>query len=90
VITGIGGKPVAQPEDVQRALRGATGEQQVRMAVRRHGKTLALNMKVPPRWNLLPPPPPAPPPPPVPPKAPKVAAPPAPPPPPPAPSTKQT
>lgn len=91
VITGIGGKPVAQPEDVQRALRGATGEQQVRMAVRRHGKTLALNMKVPPRWNLLPPPPPpAPPPPPVPPNAPKVAAPPAPPPPPPAPSAKQT
>jgi len=93
VITGIGGKPVAQPEDVQRALRGATGEQQVRMAVRRHGKTLALNMKVPPRWNLLPPPPPpppAPPPPPVPPNAPKVAAPPAPPPPPPAPSTKRT
>lgn len=93
VITGIGGKPVAQPEDVQRALRGATGEQQVRMAVRRHGKTLALNMKVPPRWNLLPPPPPpAPPPPPVPPNAPKVVAPPAPPTPPappPVPSAKQ-
>jgi len=91
VITGIGGKPVAQPEDVQRALRGAAGEQQVRMAVRRHGKTLALNMKVPPRWNLLPPPPPpAPPPSPLPPSVPKVAAPPAPPPPPPAPSAKQT
>src|SRR5690348_6530949 len=90
VITGIGGKPVAQPEDVQRALRGAAGEQQVRMAVRRHGKTLALNMKVPPRWNLLPPAPPPAPPPPVPPNAPKVAAPPAPPPPPPAPSAKQT
>ena len=93
VITGIGGKPVAQPEDVQRALRGATGDQQVRMAVRRHGKTLALNMKVPPRWNLLPPPPPpAPPPPPVPPNAPKVVAPPAPPTPPappPVPSAKQ-
>jgi membrane-associated protease RseP (regulator of RpoE activity) len=80
VITGIGGKPVAQPEDVQRALRGATGEQQVRIAVRRHGKTLALNMKVPPRWNLLPPPPPpAPPPPPVPPKPSRIVAPPAPP-----------
>lgn len=80
VITGIDGKPVAQSEDVQRALRGATGEQQVRMAVRRHGKTLALNMKVPARWNLLPPPPPPlPPAPPAPPNAPKVAAPPAPP-----------
>jgi membrane-associated protease RseP (regulator of RpoE activity) len=80
VITGIDGKPVAQPEDVQRALRGATGEQQVRMAVRRHGKTLGLDRKVPARWNLLPPPPPPlPPAPPVPPNAPKVAAPPAPP-----------
>ena len=92
VITGIDDKPVAQPEDVQRALRGATDEQQVRMAVRRHGKTLALDMKVPARWNLLPPPPPPlPPAPPVPPNAPKVAAPPAPPtpPPPPIPSAKQ-
>jgi membrane-associated protease RseP (regulator of RpoE activity) len=89
VIPGIDGKSVAQPEDVQRALRGATGEQQVRIAVRRHGKTLALNMKVPPRWNLLPPPPP--PAPPSPPSPPKVAAPPVPPtpPPPPAPSAKQ-
>lgn len=92
VITGIDDKPVAQPEDVQRALRGATDEQQVRMAVRRHGKTLALDMKVPARWNLLPPPPPPlPPAPPVPPNPPKVAAPPAPPtpPPPPVPSAKQ-
>jgi membrane-associated protease RseP (regulator of RpoE activity) len=91
VITGVGGKPVAQPEDVQRALRGATADQEVHMAVRRHGKTLALNMKVPPRWNLLPPPPPpAPPPPPVPSTPSKVAAPPAPPsPPPPPPVSKQ-
>ena len=91
VITDIGGKSVAQHEDVQRALRGAADDQHVRIAVRRHGKVLALAMKVPPRWNLLPPPPPpAPPTPPTPPKAPKVAAPPAPPPPPPAPlSSKQ-
>jgi len=83
VITDIAGKSVAQPEDVQRALRGTTEDRRVRIAVRRHGKTLALAMKVPPRWNLLPPPPPpAPPaPPPTPPKAPKAVAPPAPPPP---------
>lgn len=80
VITGIGGNPVAQPEDVQRALRGAAGDRQVRIAVRRHGKALAMNMKVPPRWNLVPPPPPpAPPVPPTPPAPPKVSAPPVPP-----------
>lgn len=83
VITDVGGKSVAQPEDVQRALRGAGDDKRVQVALRRHGKNLALAMKVPPRWNLLPPPPPPPPPvPPAPPKAPKVAAPPAPPPPP--------
>lgn len=83
VITDVGGKSVAQPEDVQRALRGAVDEQQVRVAVRRRGKTLAFAMKVPPRWNLVPPPPPPPPPvPPAPPKPAKITAPPVPPPPP--------
>ena len=86
VITDVAGKSVAQPEDVQRALRGAADDKRVRIAVRRHGKALSLAMKVPPRWNLLPPPPPpappAPPtPPPTPPKPPKIAPPPAPPPP---------
>jgi S1-C subfamily serine protease len=84
VITSVGGKAVVQPEDVQRALRGATEDKQVSIALRRHGKPVSLTMKVPPRWNLLPPPPPpAPPAPPAPPKAPAVA----PPAPPPAPST---
>jgi predicted metalloprotease with PDZ domain len=80
VITDVGGKAVAQPEDVQRALHGAADDKRVQIAVRRHGKVISLAMKVPPRWNLLPPPPP--PAPPTPPKPPKVATPPIPPPPP--------
>lgn len=92
VITAIGGKPVAQPEDVLRALRNAPADSRVRMALRRHGQEVSLAMRVPPRWNFLPPPPPLPPMPPepakpavpAPPPPPKVAAPlpPAPPPPP--------
>jgi len=80
VITDIGGKSMAQPEDVQRALRGAGDDKNVRIAVRRHGKALNFAMKVPPRWNLLPPqPPPAPPVPPMPPTPPAPSAPVAPP-----------
>lgn len=92
VITAVGGKPVTQPEDVLRALRNATADSRVHMAVRRHGKTVALAMRVPQRWNALPSPPPMPPmpassavpapPPPAPPKA-AAPLPPAPPPPPP-------
>lgn len=83
VLTRVGDKPVARPEDVQRALRSGDADQRVPVTLRRHGKTLSLAMKVPPRWNLVPPPPPPPPPvPPAPPKPSNVAAPPAPPPPP--------
>ena len=76
VITEVGGRSAAQPEDVQRALRDADGDKHVRVTLRRHGKTVTLAMKVPPRWALLPPPPP--PSPPEPPKPADVAAPPAP------------
>ena len=63
VITAVDGKSAAQPEDVQRALHSVAADQRVPVTVRRHGKTLTLAMKVPPRWNLVPPPPPPPPPP---------------------------
>ncbi|MBN8735355.1 MAG: PDZ domain-containing protein [Xanthomonadales bacterium] len=87
VLVEIDGKSVAQPEDVQRALRAAAVDQRVPVILRRHGKTLTLAMKVPAKWNLVPPPPPAPPPPPPePPKPPKLAAPLPPPPPAPPPS----
>ncbi|WHZ17868.1 MAG: hypothetical protein OJF55_000017 [Rhodanobacteraceae bacterium] len=79
VLVEIDGKPVAQPEDVQRALRTGETGQRVPVTLRRHGKTLTLAMKVPAKWSLLPPPPPAPPPPP---KPFKPATPPVPPPPP--------
>jgi membrane-associated protease RseP (regulator of RpoE activity) len=61
VITEVGGKPVAQPEDVQRVLRNVDKDKHVRVALRRHGKTLTLTMKVPTRWAAIPPPPPPPP-----------------------------
>jgi membrane-associated protease RseP (regulator of RpoE activity) len=84
VIVQVNQTPVMQPEDVLRGLRDSKDDQRVRLAVRRHGKALTLAMKVPPRWNLIPPPPPAPPaPPPV--AAPKPPATPPPPPVPPAP-----
>lgn len=77
VITDVGGESVAQPEDVLRALRRARTDSRVRLALRRHGKPVALAMKVPPRWGAPPPPPPAPtvPPPPAPPSPPPIAAP---------------
>ncbi|TAN02540.1 MAG: PDZ domain-containing protein [Rhodanobacteraceae bacterium] len=77
VITRIGGQAVARPEDAMRALRETPNNKPVDVTVRRHGKTLTLVMKVPPRWNVIPPPPP--PPPPLPPAAPQApVAPPAP------------
>lgn len=86
VITEVGGKPMARPEDVQRALRDASSDKRVRVALRRHGKPVTLEMKVPQRWAVTPPPPPpappAPPGPPAPPPSGVPAVPPAPPPPP--------
>ncbi len=72
VIVQVNQATVMQPEDVLRGLRDSKHDQRVHMAVRRHGKALTLAMKVPPRWNLIPPPPP---PPPAPPAPPPVAAP---------------
>lgn len=72
VIVQVNQAPVMQPEDVLRGLRDSKDDRRVRMAVRRHGKALTLAMKVPRRWNLIPPPPP---PPPAPPAPPPVAAP---------------
>jgi len=81
VITAVGGQSVARPEDATRALRDASKDKSVAVALRRHGKPVTLTMKVPTDWDILPPPPPPPPVPPVP-SAPSVT-PPAPPPPPP-------
>lgn len=87
VITDVGGKSVAQPEDVLRALRQARTDSRVRLVLRRHGKPVTLAMHVPPQWGALPPPPPPPaptvPPPPAPPPPPSITAPPVPPAPPP-------
>jgi membrane-associated protease RseP (regulator of RpoE activity) len=80
VITAVGGQTVARPEDATRALRDATKDKSVAVALRRHGKPVTLSVKVPADWDVLPEPPPPPPVPPVPP-VPSVA-PPAPPPPP--------
>ncbi|MGH8184689.1 MAG: PDZ domain-containing protein [Rhodanobacteraceae bacterium] len=60
VITAAGGKAVTQPEDVLRAFRDTEGDASVRLALRRHDKTITLAMKVPPHWNVIPPPPPPP------------------------------
>ncbi|MBS0381896.1 MAG: PDZ domain-containing protein [Proteobacteria bacterium] len=76
VISEVNGRTVASPEDVQRALRSVDADKRVPMTLRRHDKTLTLTLKVPPRWNVLPPVPP--PPPPAPPEPPKIAAPPPP------------
>jgi S1-C subfamily serine protease len=92
VITAVGGQAVARPEDATRALRDATKDKSVAVALRRHGKPVTLAMKVPAGWDILPPLPPPPPelpppppeppaPPPVPPSATPPAPPPAPPPP---------
>ena len=83
VITAVGGQSVARPEDATRALRDASKDKSVAVALRRHGKPVTLTMKVPTDWDVLPPPPPPPPAvPPVPP-TPSSVTPPTPPPPPP-------
>ena len=83
VITAVGSQAIARPEDATRALRDATKNKSVAVALRRHGKPVTLTMKVPADWDIPSPPPPPPPVPPVPPvpSAPSVT-PPAPPPPP--------
>ncbi|MDE2270988.1 MAG: PDZ domain-containing protein [Xanthomonadaceae bacterium] len=78
VIVQVNHTTVMQPEDVLRSLRDSKDDQRVSMAVRRHGKAVTLAMKVPPRWNLIPPPPPPPPVPPVPPLPPAIKTPPPP------------
>lgn len=85
VITRVDGKPVARPDDAMRALREASGDKPVELGLRRHGKPVTLAMKVPARWDMLPPPPPPPPTAPLPPvpPPPSIAAPPLPPAPPP-------
>jgi S1-C subfamily serine protease len=67
VITAVGGQPVARPEDATRALRDATKDKTVAVALRRHGKPVTLTVAVPTGWDILPSPPPPPPVPPAPP-----------------------
>lgn len=62
VITRVGDRNVAQPQDAMRAFRDLPDNKPVTVGVRRHGKTIALALKSPPRGMLLPPPPPPPPP----------------------------
>jgi hypothetical protein len=82
VITRVGGQPVDNPQGALRAFRDAPEDKPVDVTVRRHGKTVALAFKTPPRWMAAPPaPPPAPPVPPAPPTQGTPAAPAAPPPP---------
>lgn len=87
VITAVGGRAVARPEDALRALREAAKDKSVAITLRRHDKPVTLAMKVPAQWEV-PPPPPPPPVPPVPPM-PRAVTPPAPPPPPPPPPPPQ-
>src|SRR5581483_7127056 len=61
VITQVNGSAVAKPEDAMRALQALPTDKPVRLTVLRHGKQLAVQLKTPPRWDLLPPVPPAPP-----------------------------
>jgi S1-C subfamily serine protease len=67
VITAVGGQPVARPEDATRALRDATKDKTVAVALRRHGKPVTLTVAVPTGWDIQPSPPPPPPVPPAPP-----------------------
>ncbi|HWG10435.1 MAG TPA: PDZ domain-containing protein [Rhodanobacteraceae bacterium] len=82
VITAVNGNAVSQPEDAMRALQAQPADKPVRLTVLRHGRPLAVDMKSPPGWDVMPPLPPEPP---TPPPAPKA---PASPPPPPAPTPK--
>src|SRR6185437_4963433 len=52
VITAVGSQTVARPEDATRALRDASKDQSIALALRRHGKPLTLTMKVPADWDI--------------------------------------
>jgi C-terminal processing protease CtpA/Prc len=58
VIAKVGGQAVENPQAALRAFRDAPDDKPVNVIVRRHGKTLALAVKAPPRWMVAPPPPP--------------------------------
>jgi C-terminal processing protease CtpA/Prc len=60
VITEVNGSAVSKPEDAMRALQALPTDKPVRLTVLRHGESLAVELKTPPRWDLLPPAPPAP------------------------------
>lgn len=74
VIIAVAGKPVARPEDVQRALRDTPQGKPVQLALLRHDKALSVSMQAPAQWLVMPP---LPPPPPVAPAAPAAPPPPA-------------
>ena len=80
VLQAIGGEKVGSPEDAMRLLRDARVGSELKLSVRRHGKTVDVAMKAPDHKSLfaLPPEPPEPPAPPAPP-APAPPAPPTPP-----------
>ena len=58
VITAVDGHAVASPADVMRVLGSSRGNERALLAVRRHGKPLTVDFKVPSRSALMPPPPP--------------------------------
>lgn len=61
VITRVDGHAVARPEDAMRALQAAPADKPSRLTVLRHGKPVAVELKVPPSLDLPPPIPPLPP-----------------------------
>ena len=61
VITEMNGNAVTKPEDAMRALQSSPIDKPVRLTVLRHGKQFAVQLKTPPRGDLLPPLPPEPP-----------------------------
>lgn len=60
VITAVDGHAVARPEDVMRGLQASPAGSTAHLKVLRHGKQVALSLKVRARGYLLPPAPPAP------------------------------
>lgn len=61
VITAVDGHAMSRPDDVMRALQALPADATAHLEVLRHGKQVALDLKMPARGNLLPPVPPAPP-----------------------------
>lgn len=76
VITAVDDHKVERAEDVMRALGDGEDHDRVRIALRRHGKNMTIDMELPSLQHLFPPPPP-PPPPPAPPAPPAPPTPPA-------------